>query len=44
VELESAEAPFDVLVSRLLKDYQDDKDLLRLIGRTYLAAKYAGGF
>ena len=44
VELESVEAPFDVLVSRLLKDYQDDKDLLRLIGRTYLAAKYAGGF
>jgi len=44
IEIERVKAPFDVLMKRLLKDYKDDQDLLRLIGRTYLAAKYAGGF
>lgn len=38
------EDDFTVILGRLIDDFKKDDDMERLVGRTYLAAKYQGGF
>jgi predicted kinase len=44
VEIVRVTADFQVLLGRLVDDFNSDGDMERLVARTYLAAKYAGGF
>ena len=44
IETVRISTPFIVVLGNLIKDYESDNDLERLVSRVYLAAKYQGNF